>query len=41
MGAGVVTEGEVVPIGTIPTSSGRSEGDTGGRVSGAESETAL
>ena len=40
-GVGVVVEGEFVAIGTIPTSSERSEGDAGGRVSAEESGVAL
>lgn len=37
-GAGVVGDGEFVPIGTIPTSSGRSEGDGVVRVGPKESD---
>jgi hypothetical protein len=36
-----VTEGEFVPIGTIPTSSGRSEGEGVVRVSPEESDLAV
>jgi len=36
-----VTEGEFVPIGTIPTSSGRSEGEGVLRVGPKESDVAL
>jgi len=40
-GAGVVTEGEFVPIGTIPASSGRSEGEGVVRVGPEESDVGV
>ena len=39
-GAGVVGDGEFVPIGTIPTSSGRSEGEGVVRVGPEDSDVA-
>ena len=40
-GAELVGDGEFMPIGTIPTSSGRSDGEAGGRVSAEESGVAV